>query len=106
MKVAVAVIVAFLAAPAVARAETTITARDVPLHGRTLAGSAPRAFDLVGLHWRGPGSVQFRTRSAGGSWSAWRVAAPETEDLPDIDAAEAHRRARWRPGNPHWGGPS
>jgi hypothetical protein len=106
MKVAVAVTRAFLAAPAGAGAETTITARDVPLDGRTLTASAPRAFDLVGLHWRGPGSVQFRTRSVGGSWSAWRVAAPEAEDLPDVDAAETRAQPGWRLGNPYWVGPS
>src|SRR5919202_3052839 len=106
MKVAVAVIVAFLAAPAVARAETTITARDVSLHGRTLAASAPSTFDLVGLHWRGVGSVQFRTRSVDGRWSAWRVAAPEAEDLPNVDAAEGRATRGWRLGNPYWVGPS
>ena len=59
--------------------------RDVPLHGeRTLAASAPSEFDLVGLHWRGPGSVEFRTRSLAGAWSAWNRAAPESEDRKSV----------------------
>ena len=105
MKLLLAVIAVLLVTPAVARAEVTITARDVPLHGgRTLARAAPRAFDLVGLHWRGPGSVQFRTRGVNGRWSGWRVAAPEAEDLPDATTAEARATSGWRLGNPYWVG--
>ena len=106
MKFAIAVTAALLAAPAVAHAEATITARDVPLHGRALAGSTTRVFDLVGLHWRGAGSVQFRTRSTAGRWSGWRVAAPESEDLPDVDTAERKASGSWRLGNPYWVGRS
>jgi hypothetical protein len=106
MKLALALTVALLAAPAVAQAEATITARDVPLDGRALASSAPRVFDLVGLHWRGPGAVEFRTRSVDGHWSGWRVAAPEAEDLPDGETAEGEAARGWRLGNPYWVGPS
>jgi hypothetical protein len=106
MKFALAVIAAFLAAPAGARAEVTIAAREVPLHGRALASSPARAFDLVGLHWLGPGSVQFRTHRVGGRWSAWRLAAPEAEDLPDVDTAERRAAHGWRLGNPYWVGSS
>jgi hypothetical protein len=106
MKLALAVTAAFLAAPAVAHAEVTITAREVPLHGRSLASSPPRVFDLVGLHWRGPGSVRFRTHRAGGSWSGWQAAAPEAEDLPDYDTRERRATAGWRLGNPYWVGES
>jgi hypothetical protein len=106
MKLAVAVIAAFLAAPAVAQAEVTITARDVPLHGRSLASASPRLFNLVGLHWLGSGTVQFRTHAIGGGWSAWRVAAPEAEDLPDAETGEARASGGWRLGNPYWVGPS
>jgi hypothetical protein len=63
-------------------------------------------FDLVGLHWRGPGSVDFRTRSSAGRWSAWRRAAPEAEDLPDVQSTEARAARGWRLGNPYWTGPS
>ncbi|HSL65169.1 MAG TPA: N-acetylmuramoyl-L-alanine amidase, partial [Gaiellaceae bacterium] len=83
----------------------SIVARDVPLEGerRALAGS-PR-FNLVGLHWRGTGTVEFRTRSLAGGWSSWHPAAPEDEDRPD---RTTHERTRpgWRTGNPYWVGPS
>ena len=94
--------------PAAAQAEeVTLVSRDVPLAGqRTLAANQPERFNLVGLHWRGPGSVQFRTRTLAGRWSGWRDAAPEAEDLPDARTDERARRASWRLGNPWWVGPS
>jgi hypothetical protein len=98
-----------LAFPAAGLAEdTTIVSRDVPLAGeRALASApAPTRFNLVGLHWRGPGSVQFRTRSLSGRWSGWESAAPEAEDQPDAGTGERSRTASWRLGNPWWVGPS
>jgi hypothetical protein len=99
---------ALFAAPATASAAVSMTTRDVPLHGqqRLLAATAPSTFDLVGLHWRGPGSVEFRTRSLAGRWSAWQRAAPEAEDLPDVRSGEARAARGWRLGNPYWTGPS
>ena len=97
-----------LAFPAAAQAqEATIVSRDVPLAGqRTLASTQPPArFDLVGLHWRGSGSVRFRTRSVGGRWSVWNDAAPE-DDKPDARTAERAARSTWRLGNPWWVGAS
>jgi hypothetical protein len=96
-----------LPAPALAQ-EATIVSRDVPLHGeRTLASTLPPArFNLVGLHWRGPGSVEFRTRSTRGRWSGWEQAAPEAEDRPDAGTTERGRTRGWRLGNPWWVGPS
>ncbi len=97
-----------LAFPALARAEAaTITSREVPLQGaRALAAAAPSRFDLVGLHWQGPGTVSFRTRSLAGRWSVWRQAAPEAEDLPDARSPESLGRRGWRLGNPWWTGPA
>jgi len=88
--------------------EATIVPRDVPLAGeRALASSAPPArFNLVGLHWRGSGTVQFRTRSTQGRWSGWQDAAPEAEDRPDAGTAERARGNGWRLGNPWWVGAS
>ena len=62
----------------------------MPLAGqRTLAAaSGTHRFTLVGIHWRGAGSVRFRTRSASGRWSPWRAAAPEAEDVPDPGSSE------------------
>jgi N-acetylmuramoyl-L-alanine amidase len=107
MRTVVVAMLAFLAAPAFAHAEASMTVRDMPLHGqRTLAASGGARFDLVGLHWRGAGSVDFRTRSVGGRWSSWRTAAPEAEDLPDVFSAERRALRGWRLGNPYWTGAS
>ena len=98
-----------LPAPAAASSQdATIVARNVPLAGeRSLAASTPpQRFNLVGLHWRGPGSVQFRTRSLDGRWAAWQDAAPEAEDQPDAGTGERARTSAWRLGNPWWVGPS
>ena len=98
-----------LAFPAAGLAQdATIVSRNVPLGGeRALASAAaPARFNLVGLHWRGPGSVQFRTHALSGRWSAWEAAAPEAEDQPDARTAERARKASWRLGNPWWVGPS
>ena len=91
----------FLVAPATAfGARTTLVTRDLPAG----ASRAPHRFDLVGLHWRGSGSVTFRTRSISGRWSRWRDAAPE-DDRPDPGSHEL-RRAGWQIGSPYWTGPS
>jgi flagellar hook assembly protein FlgD len=67
---------------------------------------APFAFDMVGLHWRGSGSVWFRTRSAAGSWNRWQPARPEAEDSPDRNTGEARAGRGWKLGNPYWTGRS
>jgi hypothetical protein len=68
------------------------------------AARLPR-FTLAGVSWRGPGTVEFRTRSAAGRWSAWHAAAPEDEDRPDAGSVE-ERRSGWHLGNPWWAGVS
>ena len=83
-------------------AGTTLRVRDLP--PRLLASSEPGRFDLVGLHWRGPGAVSFRTRELDGRWSAWRAALPEPEDRPDSGSAEARASRGWTVGNPYWTG--
>src|SRR5436190_4916048 len=104
MKPFIAAVIALLLTPALAHAASdsaTIAMREVPLQGgRTLASTTPR-FDLVGLHWRGSGTVAFRTRSPRGRWSAWHEAAPEAEDGPDRPVQRG-----WRIGNPYWTGAS
>jgi hypothetical protein len=69
-----------------------------------LRGEVAR-FTLAGVHWRGTGSVRFRTRSSTGRWSPWRAGAPEAEDGPDAGSAE-NRTSGWRVGNPWWVGSS
>jgi flagellar hook assembly protein FlgD len=68
--------------------------------------SGPHRFTLVGIHWRGSGTVGFRTRSVSGHWSSWRAAAPEAEDVPDPGSSERRATAGWRVGNPFWVGDS
>jgi hypothetical protein len=96
-----------LPAPALAQ-EATIDSRDLPLVGQRVPATAraPARFELVGLHWRGAGTVQFRVRSMSGRWSAWEDAAPEAEDGPDVGTFERARAGAWRVGNPWWVGPS
>jgi flagellar hook assembly protein FlgD len=75
MKAFLVIVAASLAAPVSAlAANPTITMRQVPLHSaRAPAAAAPR-FNMVGLHWRGAGSVSYRVRAPGGEWSPWRKA--------------------------------
>jgi hypothetical protein len=101
----VAAAIAALAFPACAWGEATLVSRDLPVSGmRTLAAApSPERFNLLGLHWRGPGRVFFRTRGTGG-WSDWHEADAEPEDLPDRGSEEARRMRAWRIGNPWWTG--
>jgi len=96
MRLLLGTLAAALVAPASALAGgPTLTMREVPLHAeRTIAAVAPR-FNLVGLHWRGSGSVLYRTRSLAGRWSAWRAA-----DDDDNTAGS------WHLGNLIWTGTS
>ena len=96
--------VLLLAAPAAAHAaDASIWSRDLPL-GTARAPAAlasAKRFDLVGVHWRGSGRVELRTRTPSGAWSPWRTAAPEAEDRPDRGASE-RTRLGWTVGNPWW----
>jgi flagellar hook assembly protein FlgD len=87
-----------------AAAGVRVVAREVPV--RTAAFErpqrAPLRFEMVGLHWRGSGTVWFRTRSLTGVWSRWQPARPEVEDLPDRGTAESASRLGWKLGNPYW----
>jgi flagellar hook assembly protein FlgD len=94
-----------LASSAAHAAPVRVVARDIPLHGGRTLASAQQQFDMVGLHWRGRGTVAFRTRSVAGAWSPWRGAAPEADDLPDSGSPENRLRG-WRIGNPWWVGES
>jgi hypothetical protein len=61
-------------------------------------------FELVGLHWQGPGVVKYRTRNLAGRWSAWRAFSPE-DALPD-NGSERRASRGWRVASPFWTGPS
>jgi len=81
-----------------------MVARDEPVRIAALERSqrAPLRFDMVGLHWKGAGTIWFRTRSLTGVWSAWQPARPEAEDLPDQGTDESSLRRGWKLGNPYW----
>jgi flagellar hook assembly protein FlgD len=98
---------AFSAATAAA-ADVRLVARDEPVgaSAAVVRRAAPVRFDMVGLHWRGPGTVWFQTRSLAGAWSAWRPVAPEAEDLPNRNTPEARARPGWKLGNAYWTGPA
>ena len=105
----IAVIAGSVLAPvALASAPATLSTIELgPGRERSLAIAEPqRAFTLVGLHWRGPGRVLFRTRSLEGRWTPWSPAAPESEDGPDSGSPETWTRAGWQIGSPWWVGPS
>jgi len=104
MKTLLLAIAFLLGVPATAAAGVSMVSRDVPLGGgRTLAAAAPQRFDLLGVHWRGSGSVRFSTRSASGRWTAWHVA--DADQYPDRGSAE-NRLPGWRLGGLAWVGPS
>src|ERR671924_2345343 len=107
MRGLVAAALTVLAFPASGWADVTLVTRELPLHGeRTLAAAAaPERFNLVGLHWKGPGRVLFRVHGAHG-WSGWEEAEAEAEDLPDRGTDEARRMRGWRIGSPWWTGGS
>ena len=104
----VAVLYALLSGATAAAGDVRMVTRDEPIGGseRVLSRAAPLRFDMVGLHWRGSGAVWFKTRSAAGTWSDWRYAAPEEEDLPNRGTAEDGAQRGWRFGNAYWTGPS
>jgi hypothetical protein len=96
MRLLLGTLAAALVAPASALAGgPTLTMREVPLHAERTTAAAPPRFNMVGLHWRGSGSVLYRTRSLAGRWSTWRVA-------DDDDNTEGS----WHLGNLIWTGTS
>jgi flagellar hook assembly protein FlgD len=108
LRAALAALALALVVPAAAFGSDRFTAREesVGVARAMSPQAAPRPFDLVGLHWKGPGKVWFRTLSAGGEWSAWHAAAVEAEDAPDLGSAERERRSGWKLGSPYWTGGS
>jgi hypothetical protein len=101
-KLALAVLVA-LFVPAVAHAgDVALRMQDVPLGPRALsAARTPMHFNMLGVHWRGPGSVSYRTRSLAGTWRGWTdVDADANADLGSPE------RDTWRDGDLAWTGPS
>ena len=95
-----------LALPASASAGlATIESRDLPLHAeRSLASAGSTGpFQLVGLHWEGPGRLELRVRTARG-WTAWQPVREDDGDTPDASSREARTMRGWRLGEPLWVG--
>jgi flagellar hook assembly protein FlgD len=89
-------------------ADVQVVARDVPPAAlqASFARAAPIEFTMVGTHWQGGGEVWFRTASEDGTWSPWRLARPEEDDLPDATSREGKASSGWNVGNPWWTGAS
>jgi len=101
----VAVVVA-LALPASAAAGlATLQERELPLHGeRSLATAVPAsAFQLVGIHWQGPGRLELRILTRSG-WTRWQPVREDEGDAPDASSREARAMRGWRLGAPVWVG--
>jgi hypothetical protein len=95
-----------LALPASASAGlATLQVRDLPLRGeRSLAAArATSPFQMVGIHWQGPGRLELRIRTARG-WSSWQPVREGGEDTPDASSREARAMRGWRLGEPVWVG--
>jgi hypothetical protein len=93
-------LVAALALPAPARAgDVSMRVQDVPLGPRALAGTAPAMrFNMIGLHWRGAGTVLYRTKRLHGGWRPWATA--------DADVAPDGGTGAWHDGDLDWVGAS
>ncbi len=85
---------------------TSMRATDVAPRGSTAVTAATQRFELVGMHWQGPGRVEVRTRTVAGDWSAWHDVSPGRADGPDSAAPEALGRGGWGIGSPEWVGAS
>src|SRR5258708_30282239 len=106
MKKTVVAIAIVLASPALARAGlVTMVARDVPFGGRSLrAVASPIRLSMLGVHWRGPGAVEYRTLSITGHWSSWSAA--DADSGPDPTSSESRAAAGTHDGNLAWVGSS
>jgi len=101
-----AALVVALAVPASASAGlATLQVRELPLHGeRSLAtADVTRPFQLVGIHWQGPGRLELRLRTAAG-WTRWQPVREDEGDGPDPKSSEARATRGWRLGAPVWVG--
>jgi hypothetical protein len=94
------VLAAALALPAPALAgDVAMRAQDVPLGPRALAGTAPAiTFNMVALHWRGSGTVLYRTKRPHGGCRPWTTA--------DADVSPDGGTGVWHDGDLDWVGAS
>jgi len=97
---------ALVAAPSASGGLGSLQLREVPLRGERLPATVTRLqpFHLVGVHWRGTGRVELRTRSGAAGWSQWRAVAAADHDAPDAGTREARATGAWRVSAPLWVG--
>jgi N-acetylmuramoyl-L-alanine amidase len=103
----VPLVIAALAFPGSAAAGlATLEVRELSLHGeRSLSGASQTSpFQLVGIHWRGPGHLDLRTRAPGRAWSRWTAVVEDDDDGPDAGSPEARATKGWRTSAPVWVG--
>ena len=82
----------------------TLQARELALHGeRTLQTASAHPFQLVGIHWQGPGRLELRTRANGVGWSRWLVVREDDGDAPDPGSRESRATGGWRRSAPALG---
>lgn len=93
-------VAAALVSPSLARAgDVAMRVQDVPLGPRALAAApVPMHFNMLAVHWIGPGAVVYRTHRLHGGWTSW-VAA-------DADVAPDGGTGLWHDGNLNWTGAS
>jgi flagellar hook assembly protein FlgD len=106
-RVCLIALLALFVAPSAAQAGgVTIVSRDLPVGGeRSLASTHPPSrFNLIGLHWQGPGTVLFRTHALSGRWTGWQAAGDDNR--PDAQTGEGASTRGWRLGSPVWTGAS
>ena len=100
MKLACALLLLLLTPGVAHAAGASGAARELPPAADRLSTATP--FQLVGLHWRGPGTVLLRTRLGDGRWTRWVDAVPEA-DGPDVRGGEDGTEG-WQLGSPRWVG--
>jgi hypothetical protein len=103
MRLLLVAAVLVLAFPGTAVSAGLVQQRDLTPQASVRALS-PGTFELVGLHWRGKGTVKFRTRDAAGHWARWQLAA--TGDAGPDRGREDRAARGWHDGEPLWVGPS
>jgi hypothetical protein len=100
-------VTAALALPTLASASpASISYRAIPVADAGTPVVTAKQFDLVGLRWRGPGSVRFKVRALDGTWGPWLDGMVEGDDQPDFGTREDTTSHGWRLGNPTWVGPA
>jgi N-acetylmuramoyl-L-alanine amidase len=84
----------------------SLDVRELPVgRTRTLSATGPlEPFQMVGIHWRGTGTLAFRTKAVDGRWSAWQPVVEDEGDAPDRRSAESRAMRGWRLGAPVWVG--